>query len=101
LYLSKSPLDPTRNILLEDLLEFILFDEDNKARVNDSVIIKKLPGKFEIWEHKVRIFKFKDKIELDWLTNEIFGFSKSSKTISHIQKSPLNRKKSSFNAVLI
>ena len=76
-FLAKSPLNPGKKIELEDLLDFVLFDANDEAHLSKSLYIKKFKQRFEIWEDNQQIFKFKDKIELDWLTNEVFGFSRS------------------------
>jgi len=60
-------------------LDFCIFNENNEALINEEIVIKKFRHKFEIWEDEKRIFKVKDKIELDWLSSKIFGFNSSEK----------------------
>ena len=48
-----NPFNPQEKLQLADLLDFILFDENNKAVVNDSIYINKSKNKIEIFEDNV------------------------------------------------
>jgi hypothetical protein len=62
--LSKNPLDLSKNINLDDLIDFIIFDEENKAIINPDLYVRKKKGKFYVVQNEKKLFKVIDEIIL-------------------------------------
>jgi hypothetical protein len=59
-----NPFNPQEKLQLADLLDFILFDENNKAVVNDSIYINKSKNKIEIFEDNVLLTEVDQHLKL-------------------------------------
>ena len=62
--LSCNPFDPSKQLQLEDLVEFLLFDADNKAFINENLYVQRVKKQFWIVEDNVVLTKFRNKVDL-------------------------------------
>ncbi len=62
--MSKNPLDLSKNINLDDLIDFVIFDEENKAIINSDLYVRKKKGKFYVVQNEKKLFKVIDEIIL-------------------------------------
>ncbi len=63
--LSINPFNPDQYLTLDCLLDFVLFDENNVAKINDDLQILKCDGHFTIIEEGQILCTIKDEIFLN------------------------------------
>jgi hypothetical protein len=46
--LKKNPFNKCKDIELDDLIDFILYDENNEAKISENLFVRKFPKSFEV-----------------------------------------------------